>query len=148
MKANVSVLTVEITRRFNAPPHAVWRAWTDPELLGRWWWPERFHTEYALDVREGGSFQYRTADVPGMGVLDVSGTYRAVDPPRALEYTWRWEGQTEPDTFVRLGFVDAAGNTELRLRHGGFADPQERDNHIIGWTDCLDRLAALLNASA
>lgn len=147
MSAEAMAPVVEIARHFNAPPQEVWEAWTDPDQLDRWWWPERFHTEYVLDVREGGSYRFRTVDVPGVGVLDVSGHYLLVDSPRALEYTWRWEGQADPDTRVKVEFVGAGGDTEVRLQHGVFADTRERDNHVIGWNDCLDRLSSLLDSS-
>ena len=46
---------LEVVREFDAPPEAVWRAWVDPALVGRWWGPKGFTCPLArMDVREGG----------------------------------------------------------------------------------------------
>lgn len=46
---------IEVTRTFNAPIEMVWKLWTDPELVKRWWGPKHFTSPVAnLDFREGG----------------------------------------------------------------------------------------------
>lgn len=46
---------IEVTRTFNAPIEMVWKVWTDPELVKRWWGPKNFSSPVArLDFREGG----------------------------------------------------------------------------------------------
>ncbi len=46
---------IEVTRIFNAPLEMVWKVWTDPELVKRWWGPKHFSSPVArLDFREGG----------------------------------------------------------------------------------------------
>lgn len=46
---------VEVTRTFNAPVEMVWKVWTDPELVKRWWGPKHFTSPVAkIDFREGG----------------------------------------------------------------------------------------------
>jgi len=46
---------VEVTRTFNAPVEMVWKVWTEPELVKRWWGPKHFTSPVArLDFREGG----------------------------------------------------------------------------------------------
>ncbi len=47
--------TIVITRVYNAPVEDVWRAWSEPELVKRWWGPDRFTCPIAkIDFREGG----------------------------------------------------------------------------------------------
>ncbi|HEX6507058.1 MAG TPA: SRPBCC domain-containing protein [Chloroflexota bacterium] len=136
-----TVLT--ITRTVDAPAEVVWRLWTSPEDLASWWWPARFGTTYEVDLREGGSYRFYTRDLPDMGVLAVSGRYLLVRPPDLLMYTWRWEGGDEPESRVTVELVKRGGRTDLRIRHEGLTGVEERDNHIIGWNDCLDRLEQL-----
>jgi uncharacterized protein YndB with AHSA1/START domain len=89
------------------------------------------------DLRVGGEYRIAAA-AAGMA---VGGSYREVEPPRLLAFTWRWDG--EPDqTLVTVRLTAAGPYTELVLTHEGFAGDDQRDNHVQGWSDCLDRLAA------
>ena len=46
---------IEVTRIFNAPVEMVWKVWTDPELVKRWWGPKHFISPVAkIDFKEGG----------------------------------------------------------------------------------------------
>ena len=46
---------IEVTRTFNAPVALVWKIWTDPELVKRWWGPQHFTCPFAnIDFRVGG----------------------------------------------------------------------------------------------
>lgn len=134
----VSALTV--VRSIDTPRERVWRAWTSPEELARWWWPERFNTTYEVDLQEGGAYHFYTVDVPGMGVLALAGRFVTVKPLEGLVYTWRWEGGDDFESRVTVEFLDLGGRTELHIRHEGLPTAEERENHITGWNDCLDRL--------
>jgi uncharacterized protein YndB with AHSA1/START domain len=134
---------LRVTRIIDAPREEVWKAWTDPDVLARWWWPARFQTSYDVDLRVGGQYTFRTIDLPNIGVLAVTGTYLEVRRPGRLVYTWRWERQDEPPTRVMVDFVERGSQTELHIVHQGFATEEERENHVVGWSDCLDRLHAL-----
>lgn len=129
-----------IVRSIGAPREAVWSAWTTPRELACWWWPERFQTKYELDLRVDGMYRFRTSEVPGMGILDLTGRFESVQRPELLAYTWHWESSDEAESRVTVEFLDQGGRTELRIHHAGFSTPEERDNHVIGWNDCLDRL--------
>jgi uncharacterized protein YndB with AHSA1/START domain len=129
-----------IVRTIHAPRETVWSAWTSPERLTRWWWPQRFHTEYAVDLRVDGVYRFRTSEVPGIGVLNLTGRFEAVQPPALLTYTWRWESSDEHESRVAVDFLDRVGRTELRVHHEGLSTSEERENHVTGWNDCLDRL--------
>jgi len=63
--------------------------------------------------------------------------------PRRLVYSWQWDG--EPDeSLVTVEFSAVAEGTEVSVTHDRLADAAQRDAHLQGWTDCTDRLAALL----
>ena len=120
----------------------VWRAWTDPDEISRWWWPQRFHTAYTVDLREGGEFQFRSEDLRDVGVLGITGRFLMIRPPEELHYTWRWLHE-ERESEVRVIFTDRGEQTEIQIEHLGLGSAEARANHATGWNDCLDRLASL-----
>jgi len=136
--------TLTLARFVDMPREKVWEAWTDSGLLDRWWWPARFQTAYEVDLRIGGQFSFRTADLPDLGVLTVSGTYIEIRHPERLAYTWRWENGDEPLSQVTIDFAERAAGTEVCITHRGFVTREDCDNHRLGWSDCLDRLEALI----
>src|SRR5690349_20779851 len=134
---------LRLQRLLPYPAEQVWRALTEPAALAAWFWPERFGTTAEVDLHVGG--RYRIAG-PAVGMA-ASGEYRAVEPPRRLVFTWRWDG--EPDeTLVTVELAPDPTGTLLSLRHEGFADDAQRDDHAKGWHDCLDRLPGWLAALA
>jgi uncharacterized protein YndB with AHSA1/START domain len=145
--ARAEPTTVDLRRSFDGPCDAVFHAWTDPALLAQWWWPARFQTSYEVDLSVGGRYRFASADLPGMGVLCATGRYLEISAPEMLVYTWTWEGTDDAETLVTVEFHDVGPRCEVVLRHAGFADEGERDNHVQGWTDCLDRLDQLIQSA-
>ena len=136
--------TLTLGRLVAAPRGAVFRAWTDPEALARWWWPPRFRTTYEVDLRPGGRWRFRTVDLPDLGVLAVGGAFIEIQAPDRLIYTWAWEGAEEDETLVTVEFRDRGAQTEVLVRHERFADGSMRDEHAQGWADCLERLTGIM----
>ncbi|MHA3704683.1 SRPBCC family protein [Jatrophihabitans sp. YIM 134969] len=61
--------TIKIVREFAAPPAAVWRVWTEPELIRRWWAGHRGAvTSIEMDLREGGAWRFVMTANPGFEV--------------------------------------------------------------------------------
>jgi len=76
-----------ITREFDAPVHLVYRVWTTPELVSRWWSGHRgTTTEVELDLRPGGRWRYvlKTDDGTEVG---FHGEYREIVPEERIVYT-------------------------------------------------------------
>lgn len=95
---------IEMTREFNAPRHLVFKAFTDPKLIPRWW-GLRSHTTTVekMDMRPGGAWRYVCTDEEG-NTFAFSGIYKEVVPPERLVYTFVFEpmggqGMTEAVTF-------------------------------------------------
>jgi uncharacterized protein YndB with AHSA1/START domain len=126
---------LELRRGLSAPLDRVWRSLTDPDAVAAWFWPPRFHTAAAVDLRVGGRYRI-DASVAGIA---VSGEYLVVNPPRRLDFAWQWDGEAE-QTLVSLLLRGSGHGTALLLRHTGFADEATRDRHDLGWSDCLGRL--------
>ncbi len=135
-------MTLRLTRAIPAPREVVFRAWTDPEALKRWWVPVEGMSVPAaeVDLRPGGRYRFTMRNAKGEDV-HLSGVYREVRPPERLVYTWRWEG-SEDETLVTVDFEATGGTTLLHLTHEQFRDDAVRDRHGIGWRGVLDRLVA------
>jgi uncharacterized protein YndB with AHSA1/START domain len=149
--ADEAARTLVIERMLPAPPERVFRAWTDPAFLVRWWGPEGFTTApgHAIDIRPGGS--YRTTMVSQKGESHtVSGTYREIAPPRRLVFTWGWErdGQRGHETIVEITLEPAGDGTRLRLVQRLFQSAEQATNHRMGWTSSLNDLERVLRSTA
>ena len=78
-------------RTFDAPRDRVWRAFTDPELVPRWWGPHGTTTTVAeMDVRPGGTWRY-VSSAPDRDDVVFYGEYLAVDPPEGFEWTFMFD---------------------------------------------------------
>ena len=76
-----------ISRVLNAPRAALWRAWTDPELLRQWWCPQPWTTEVrAFDLRPGGAF-HTFMQGPDGGSSDNPGSFLEIVPKQRLVFT-------------------------------------------------------------
>jgi uncharacterized protein YndB with AHSA1/START domain len=109
-----------VTRAFDAPKHLVYRAWTTPELVRRWWAGHRgTTTEVELDLRPGGRWRYVMRAAEGFEVA-FHGEYREVVPDGKLVYTEVFEGADPlpeadvPVTTVTFTAVDG-DRTVVRL---------------------------------
>jgi uncharacterized protein YndB with AHSA1/START domain len=143
--ADADDTTLRLVRRIPAARDRVFRAWTDPEVIRRWWVPFEGYSVPAaeVDLRVGGSYRLTMRSAKGE-VFSLVGTYREVRPPHRLVYTWEWEGGPDGETVVTVEFRDLGEATEVVLTHAGFPGPPARDRHREGWNGVLDRLAAAL----
>jgi len=124
----------------------VFAACVEPERLAEWWGPAGFTTlGVDLDVREGGRYRI-TMQPPDGEAFHLRGTFREVDPPRRLAYTFEWE-EPDPDdreTIVTLSFLDQPAGTRVVLDQGQFATDARLALHTAGWTETLERLERFL----
>lgn len=138
--------TLELRRTLAAPPERVYRAWTEPEVMARWFSPTTDHTVtiHRLEPHVGGGYRlvFRHKD----GALHTAiGTYRELVPGARLRFTWRWEEKPAmPETLVTIDLLPRGEGTELVLTHELFDSEPERDDHGKGWNGCLERLALQL----
>ena len=134
--------SLRLARRYPVAPEKVWRAWTDPQALKRWWGPgDQEPVSLAeLDVRVGGRFRIVFGG-PGGTDHEVRGVYREVAPPRRLAFTWTWPRSTpERESLVTLEFRAVDGGTALAFLHEQLFDETVRDNHRRGWSESLAKL--------
>lgn len=137
---------LSLARRYPVAPEKVWRAWTDPQALKRWWGPggQDPVSLAQIDLRVGGRFRIVFGGPEGTD-HEVQGVYRVVLPPRRLVFTWTWPRSTpERESLVTLEFRPAGGGTELAFLHEQLFDETVRDNHRRGWSESLAKLDTYL----
>jgi uncharacterized protein YndB with AHSA1/START domain len=138
--------TLQVRRIFRAPRARVFRAWTDPREIELWCSPgEGWSVAQAQwDLRIGGNYRI-TMQSPGGEAMTVAGTFRDVQPPERLVYTWSWEGQLADfgETLVTVEFRELGSSTEIILTHELFPTEDVRDFHQWGWSGSLARLEKL-----
>jgi uncharacterized protein YndB with AHSA1/START domain len=107
-----------ITREFAAPPRLVYKAWTEPELVRRWWAGHRGQMKVAeIDLRVGGTWRYV---MEAQGGFDVAfhGEYREIVPGERIVTTEVFEGAPPSDAGDVVNvvtFEEAGGGTHLGL---------------------------------
>ena len=141
-----------LTRLIDAPRELVYRAWTDAELLTKWFAPLPYTTPRAvLDVRPGGSNLIVMA-APDGSEMPNSGVYLEVVPNERLvftdAYTEAWQPSQKPFMTAILTFEDEDGKTRYtaRVRHWTVEDKEahEKMGFHQGWGICADQMTALV----
>lgn len=141
----MSTATLTVERTFDAPRDEVFAAWTDPEVLRRWWaaGPDWDTPVAQVDLRVGGRYRLAMRDPASGAVHVVGGEYTEVEPPERLVYTWTWEGEAPPGSagsVVTVIFRADGGRTSVLLTHTGFTDDAALPPHEHGWAAVLDSL--------
>jgi uncharacterized protein YndB with AHSA1/START domain len=140
-------------RTFDAPREQVWKAFTDPGLIPRWWGPHGTTTIVTeMDVRPGGKWRYISKG-PDREDVVFYGEYLEVDPPKGYKWTFMFDVEGVgpmggPETFT-LEEVD--GKTKVTsIGHMGSVEVLEgalSTGMVPGGLETWDRLAALLATS-
>ena len=135
--------SLQIKRFINAPRSRVYAAWTDPAQSKQWWGPESVRTRnFAADVRVGGKYRWDLINQEDEE-MSVFGEYRELVPEKKIVFTWKWDDDDvweNRNSVVTVELFDAAGGTELHLRHEQLPSTESRDRHNEGWNSVLDRL--------
>lgn len=138
--------SLTLRRHFRVSPAKVWRAWTDPQALSRWFGPDEI-VEVPLaevDLRVGGRFRVVMRAADGE-THDVSGTYLEIVPERRLVFSWAWRSTPERESRVTLALEPDGGGCELVLLHEQFFDQAAREGHLHGWSGALVKLERWLH---
>jgi uncharacterized protein YndB with AHSA1/START domain len=141
-----------ITREFDAPKHLVWKAFTTPELVARWWTGQRGKaTSVDIDLRVGGKWRYvMVADSNGMEVA-FHGEYHEIVPNERLVSTEAYEGIPDADANAStntMTLTEENGRTrmEILVEH---KTKEQRDGHInSGMEDGMQEAMDLLEQIA
>jgi uncharacterized protein YndB with AHSA1/START domain len=139
-----------VTRVFDAPRDQVWQAWTDPEVISKWWGPEGFDVPVSTIVVEpttGGKFSLNMhSDAHGIDV-PMDAHFLEVVQGERLVYTEPEPCLPEIKTVVGIvTFTDVDGKTEVGFDVTMQTSDEIRELSESGWAESFDRLAAVLAA--
>ena len=144
-----------VTRIFDAPRELMWKAWTDPERVKRWWGPKIFTTPFCkIDLRVGGKYLYCMRSPDGKDYWST-GVYREIVEPWRIVCTDSFadeKGNVVQATYCGMSadfplemlmtvtFEEHEGKTKLTLHHTGIPPGADRDLAQQGWNESLDKL--------
>jgi uncharacterized protein YndB with AHSA1/START domain len=141
-------VTVRVTHSFSASAERVFDAWLKPDMVGLWMFGPRLRDEEVVhlktDPRVGGRFSFL---VKREGTaFDHIGTYRELDRPRRLVFTWGIAGMSSEESVVEVDIVPRAHGCDLTLVH--HMDPKwadYADRTRSGWTTMLTALGRVFD---
>lgn len=131
-----------IQRTYQAPSEAVFDAWTDPDVIRKWWHagPDWETAEAEVDLRVGGRLRVVMRDTDGTEYT-ATGVYTLVERPSRLAWIWHGEeGQAGTGSSCDLEITEHAGVTSVVLTHSGLPGPDAAAELREGWELCLDNL--------
>ena len=139
-----------IRRVFDAPRSLVWKEWTEPERLARWWGPRGWSTppgKIEMDVRPGGVFRVTSVSDEDGQEIAQEGVYREVFEPERLVIEESAEGAWHEGAVTTVTFADLGdGRTEMVFRARIRTTQEGFDTAMAGFANSLERLAERLSA--
>lgn len=166
MKVEVSGNDTLFTRIINAPREPVWKAWTDPEHLAKWWGPHgMINPVCEVDLRPGGRYRIVMRDSKGVD-YPITGVYEEIVVPERIvstvntaEHSQEWHdminrnrpggGKAAMEMRWAMTFDEIGGKTKITIRsHFQSAADLEafmKTGMGEGWSESLERLEALVS---
>jgi uncharacterized protein YndB with AHSA1/START domain len=157
---------IVITRIFDAPRELVWKAWTEPKRIARWWGPKDFTAPaISTDFRVGGKYFYcmhGPAGTPFDKDLWSTGVYEEIVPLTRIVATDSFadeQGNVVPASYygmpgdlplefrITVTFEDEDGHTKVTLTHEGLPAGEQSEGATVGWNQSFDKLAASLKTT-
>ena len=144
---------------FNAPRELVFKAWTEPERLMKWWGPRGFSTPVArIDLRPGGNY-YNCMRSPEGRDFCSTGVYREVNAPERLVYTdsfadhkgdpvspslYGMDPAWPQEVLTDVTFTELGGMTKVSVHSAVPRSLAERQMAPQGWAESMVKLAEYL----
>ncbi|MGH9031414.1 MAG: SRPBCC family protein [Acidimicrobiia bacterium] len=136
--------TLTVRREIAAPADELFDAWLDAESLGSWLRPTGIReTRAETDPRVGGTFRIVMVDESS---TVHTGTYREIDRPRRLVFTWSSPATRFRDSVVTVTFQPSSDATVVEIHQVGLPDEEAQAGHHAGWSDALRELDRTLHS--
>ncbi|MBC7371639.1 MAG: SRPBCC domain-containing protein [Bdellovibrionaceae bacterium] len=153
---------VVITRVFKAPRDQVWKTWTEPERIKKWWGPKKYSAPVVKnDLRIGGKYLYAMKSPQGQ-IYWSTGTYQDLDVHARIiatdsfadengnvvsPTTYGMPADTPNELHVIVTFEEEdKGKTTLTIKHMGMPPGQMAEMTKAGWNESLDKFAVALKS--
>lgn len=141
-----------IRRVVRAKRDRVFKAWTDPEIMQKWFYCQEGSAKVKNDLRVGGAYENEMTHKPrnsegGCGAEEGSvnlhtGEYLEIIPPEKIVFTWNSAIVT--NSIVTVELKDLGDSTEVWITHDRLETQELRDMHTFGWEGCVENLQAFL----
>jgi uncharacterized protein YndB with AHSA1/START domain len=136
---------------FSAAPATVFRAWTDPDIVMKWFGPRPNSLHSAsIDLRQGGAWRFLES-MDDENAVGFEGEYLEVEPNRRLVFSWskvipRTSGDSDaaPASTVEVTFSAEGTGTRVRLVHSAIHSDEMRRGFAGGWERGFNNLSAWL----
>lgn len=140
-KKGINDRVIFIEETFRAPRDKVFKAWTKPESLKKWFMADEgvVVTDAAVHFEVGGTY-FIEAMFPGFDPTRIEGAFLKVIMSEVLEYTWLTPVLKGRTTKVKVTFQDQDQGSKIHLYHAEFENENEMQLHIDGWKNCLAKL--------
>jgi uncharacterized protein YndB with AHSA1/START domain len=140
-RAEAPRFELNMSRLFVAPRDLIFRLWTEPEHLMRWWGPHGFATlGCEVDLRPGGTWRVQSRAPDGMEFSSY-GTYHEISAPERLAFSHGFDFPGKPRgplTLVTFRLEEENGKTRLTIHQSAFGTIADRDGHEEGWSSAFD----------
>jgi uncharacterized protein YndB with AHSA1/START domain len=152
MAETASAQEITITRVYDAPRDVVWKAWTEPEQLARWWGADGWSNpveKIVMDLEAGGRFSVTSISDADGTEMTIHGSYREVVEPERLVFEEPAEGSWHGGAVSVMTLEDLGdGRTEMTVRTTVHTTDEMRAQAEEGMTTSFQRLAEHLAAVA
>lgn len=141
-----TIESLVIQKNFSVSPDKVYQAWTNAEVIGKWFFPnERWvKCEAVTNPVVGGRFNIAITHLDG-DVFQMEGEYLELVENEKIVLSWGLVGDSSISK-VTLDMHGDANSTSFTLTHSNFASDEEREQTITGWAGCLASLESVLHA--
>lgn len=146
--------TITIKRTFNLPLATVWKAWSDAEVLRKWFSPEGYTApSTTVNFAVGGKYLNSMKGPDGKEIWST-GTFKEIVPMKKIVYSdsfadskgnivpasyYKIPGDWDSQLSITVEFEEVNGKTNMRLRHEG-VPAEMKDDCMKGWQSCFDKL--------
>ncbi|MGE0633354.1 MAG: SRPBCC domain-containing protein [Pseudobdellovibrionaceae bacterium] len=130
---------LDLSKTYNFPTQIIFEAWTNPELLKKWFSPSANWKvgSASVDPRPGGKYSF-TMLSDNQEKWTVEGEYKEVIKNKKLVFTWTTNDVK--DTLVTVDFKDLGNKTEVSLKHDLLPNQAQVAEHEYGWVGCMKNL--------
>jgi len=141
-------MIVEVSKEISAPVDKVFKAWTDPNEMKKWFCRDGSEIRIQQDFRVGGQYKKEvTKGCDGKPVC-VSGIYKEIVPEKKLVYTWNNDSEDHgaQNTLVTVEFIDKGKSTIVNIKHSNFITEKAFTRHNSGWQEVLNKVATAFSS--
>lgn len=139
-RSSASESSVEVSRVISGTPESVFKAWTEPRTIRRWFTSGNAMPHCDFVAQEGRAYSLGFIDHGRTGT--VTGTVLEVVANQRLKYTWTVSGDPDEakDSIVTVDFRAVPGGTEVSVRHERLTTARARKDTLGGWTEIVELL--------